>query len=142
MSNCKTTPTLVITCLKLSKDDDGSIVDATLFKRLVGNLMYLTATRWDIMYGVSLISRLMDSPKDSHWQVGKRIVRYVSGRKDLSIIYSTSKNFKIIRYTHTHNGGSTDDTKRTYRYTFHFGRGVVSWPSTKHPIVTLYFQSL
>ena len=45
MSNYKVAPTLVITCLKLSKDDDGSIVDATLFKRLVGNLMYLIATR-------------------------------------------------------------------------------------------------
>ena len=45
MSNCKVSPTLVITGLKLSKDDDGSTVDPTLFKRLVGNLMYSTVTR-------------------------------------------------------------------------------------------------
>ena len=66
MSNWKTAPTLVITGLKLSKDDDGSIVDPTLFKRLVGSLMYLTATRPDITYGVILISRFMESPKESH----------------------------------------------------------------------------
>ena len=55
MSNCKTAPTPAITGLKLSKDDDGSTVDSTLFKRLVGSLMYLIAIRPYIMYGLSLI---------------------------------------------------------------------------------------
>ena len=50
LSNCKTSPTLVITSLILSKDDDGSTVDPTMFKRLVGSLMYLTKTRLDMMY--------------------------------------------------------------------------------------------
>ena len=77
MSNYKTTPTPVITGLKLSKDDEGSTVNPSLFKRIVGNLMYLTSTRLDIMYGVSMISRFMKSQKDSHWQAGKRILRYV-----------------------------------------------------------------
>ena len=48
-------PTPVITGLKLSKDDDGSTVDPTMFKRIVGSLMYLTVTRPDIMYGVIMI---------------------------------------------------------------------------------------
>ena len=73
MSNCKTTPTPVITCLKLSKDDEGSTVDHTLFKRLVDSLMYLTATRPDIMYGVSLISRFMESPKT---HIGKQVKEF------------------------------------------------------------------
>ena len=116
MSNCKTTPTPVITGLKLSKDDEGSTVDPMMFKNLVGSLMYLTVTRPDIMYGVSLISIFMESPKDSHWKAGKRISRYVSGTKDLGIMYSTSKNFKLTSYT---------DRKSTSGYTFHFGTGVV-----------------
>ena len=91
MSNCKTAPTPVITGLKLSKDDEGSTVDPVLFKRIVGILMYLTATRPDIMYGVSLISRFMESPKDSHWQAGKIILRYVSGTKDLGYVFNLRK---------------------------------------------------
>ena len=118
----------------MSKDDD---VDPTLFKRLVGSLMYLTVTRPDIMYGVSLISRFMESPKDFHWQAGKRILRYVSGTKNLGIMYSTSKKFKLVRYTNKNNGGNTDDRKIKYGYTFHFGIDVVSWDSKKHPIVTM-----
>ena len=66
MSNCKTSPTPIITGLKLGKDNEGSTVDPMLFKILVGSLMYLTPTRLDIMYGLSLISRFMKSPKDSH----------------------------------------------------------------------------
>ena len=90
MFNCKEGPTLVIVGLKLSKDDDGSTIDPTLLKRLLGILRYLTAMRRDIMYGVSLISRFMESPKDSHWKLGKIIMRYTSGTKDLGIMYSIS----------------------------------------------------
>ena len=90
MSNCKTNPTPVLTSLKLSKDDDGLTVDPTLFKRFVGSLMYLTTKITHIMYGVSLIFRFIESPKDSHRQAGKRILRYVSGTKDLGLMYSTS----------------------------------------------------
>ena len=99
--------------------------------------MYLTATRPDIMYGVSLISRFMESPKDSHWQAGKRILRYVSGTRDLGIMYSTSENFKLIGYTDSDNVSNIDDRKNTSGYTFYFGKGVVSWASKKQPIVTL-----
>ena len=75
MVNSKAAPKHVVTRLKLRKEDKGSKVDPTLFKRLVGSLMYLTATRPDIMYGVSLISRFMENPKESHWKAGKIIMR-------------------------------------------------------------------
>ena len=65
ISNCKSFSTPVITGLKLSKGGDGSTVDPTLFKRLLGSIMYLTTMRPDIMYGVSMISRFRESPKDS-----------------------------------------------------------------------------
>ena len=71
MSNWNPAPTPVIRGLKLSKDDKASIVDPMLFKRLIGILMYLIVTRPDIMYGVSVISRFMESPKYSHWQESK-----------------------------------------------------------------------
>jgi hypothetical protein len=90
MVNFKAAPTLVIIGLKLSKKDEGSKVDPTLFKRLVGSLMYIKTTRPDIMYGVSLISSFMETPKESHWKAGKRILRYVNGTKYFGIMYSTS----------------------------------------------------
>jgi hypothetical protein len=65
MMNSKEAPTPVITILKLSKEDKGSKVYPTLFKRLVGSIMYLTTTRPDIMYRVSIISRFMENSKES-----------------------------------------------------------------------------
>lgn len=59
MLKSKPTPTPVTTGLKLSMEDGGLSVDPTLYKRMVGSLMYLTTMRPDIMYGVSLISRIM-----------------------------------------------------------------------------------
>lgn len=81
MKNSKVAPTLIVVGLKLSKEDSNKRVDPTLYKSMVGSLMYLTATRLDLMHAVSLISRLMETRKDSHWQVGKRILRYVKGTK-------------------------------------------------------------
>jgi len=66
MVNSKEAPTPVIIGLKLTKKDKGSKVDPTLFKRLVGSFMYLTMTRPDIMYGVIMISKFMETPKESH----------------------------------------------------------------------------
>jgi len=67
MDKCKTTETPIALGTKLSKKDEGSIVDSTLYKRLVGSLMYFTTTRPDIMFASSFVSRFMESPKNSHW---------------------------------------------------------------------------
>jgi hypothetical protein len=97
-----------------------------VFKTLVGSLMYLTMTRPDIMYGVSLISKFMETPKESHWKEGKRILRYVNGTIDFGIRYSTLEDFKVIGYTNNDFGGNIFDRKSTSGYTFHFGTGMVS----------------
>jgi alpha-glucosidase (family GH31 glycosyl hydrolase) len=97
--------------------------------------MYLTTTRPDIMYGVSLISRFMETLKESHWKEGKRILRYVNRKKYFGINYSTSEDFKLIGYTDSDCGGSVDERKSTSRYTFHFGIDMVSWASRKKTIV-------
>ena len=65
---------------KLSKGGNGDLnVDATEYKRLVGSLLYLTATRPDIMYSVGMISRYMDQTTEMHLQSAKRILRYIRG---------------------------------------------------------------
>ena len=74
-----------------------------------------------------MISRFMESPKESHWKAGKIIIRYVSDTKDLGIMYSTLESFKLIVYTDSDNGGNIDDMKSTYGYTFHFGTSFSPW---------------
>ena len=88
MMNCKAAPTSIVTGLKLSNDDKGYKVDSNLYKQLVGSLMHLTATRSYIIFLVSLISRFMESPKVSHWEGGKGILKYVSGTRNYGIFWN------------------------------------------------------
>jgi len=66
VENCNAIKNPIVPGTKLSKDDAGTKVDATMFEQVVGSFMYL-------MYGVSLISRFMSIPTESHWFAAKRI---------------------------------------------------------------------
>eukprot|EP00253_Pinus_taeda_P019255 PITA_19255 len=103
------TPTVM--GLKLSKEDNNKDFDPSLYKSIVGSLMYLTATRLDITFAVSLISRFMERPKEAHWQAEKRIL--------------------------SDWARSVDDWKSTSGYVFHMGSRAISWASKKQPIVAL-----
>ena len=123
--------------LKLSKEDKKKDFDPSLYKSIIGSLMYLTVTRIDIMHDVSLISKFMERLKETHWQVAKIILRYVKGTKRYGILYTTSENSKLTGYTDSDWAGSIDDWKSTSGYVFHMGSGAISWDSKKQLIVTL-----
>ena len=78
MQKNKPSPTPTIMGLNLSKEDCSRNVNPTLHKSMVGSLMYLTATRLDIVYAVGLVSRFMETPKETHCQAAKRILKYVN----------------------------------------------------------------
>ncbi|XP_048228654.1 uncharacterized mitochondrial protein AtMg00810-like [Ricinus communis] len=71
MQDCNPVYTPAETSLKLVKDPDGVKIDSTLYKQIVGSLMYLTSTRPDIMFVVSLISRFMKNPTEMHLMAAK-----------------------------------------------------------------------
>eukprot|EP00253_Pinus_taeda_P020410 PITA_20410 len=129
------TPTLM--GLKLSKEDSNKDFDPSVYKSIVGSLIYLTATRPDITHAVSLISKFMERPKETHWQATKRILRYVKGTKRYGIFYTVSKCLDLVGYTDSDWARSVDDRKSTSDYVFHIGTGAISWASKKQPIVAL-----
>jgi len=137
MDKCKAAETSITGGTKLSKKDNGPAVDSTLYKQMVGSLMYLTATRPDLMYAVSLIYRFMESPKESHWKVRKIILRYVAGTAGYGLWYTRTSDCTLTGYTDSDFAGCTDDRKSTAGYAFHFGSSLISWASKKQPIVSL-----
>jgi hypothetical protein len=86
MINCSPISTLVAIGTKLCREQNEMDFDSTIFIKLVGSLMYLIGTRPDIMYGVSLISRFMDTTNNSHWKEGKRLLRYITGTMNHGIL--------------------------------------------------------
>ena len=89
------------------------------------------------MYAVSLVSRFMETPKETHWQATKRILKYVNGTKEYGILYSATDNFRLVGYTNSDWARSVDDRNNTSEYVFHLGLGAFSWASKKQPIVSL-----
>ena len=98
MQNNKPSSTRTSMGLKLRKEDCNKNVNLPLYKSMVGNLMCLTENRSDIMYAVILISIFMETLKETHWKVAKRILRYVNGIKKYGVLYSETGDFKLIVY--------------------------------------------
>ncbi|XP_040361347.1 secreted RxLR effector protein 161-like [Rosa chinensis] len=137
MKNCNLVYNPIVPGCKLFKDEKGVRVDETLFKQMVGCLMYLTATRSDLMYSMSLISRYMAKPTELHMMAAKKILRYLRGTTELGIFYKKGGCEELVGFAYSNYARDLDDCKSTSRYVFMLGSGAVAWSSRKQPIVTL-----
>lgn len=137
MNQSNSVQTPIVPGFKLFKDEGGTKVDKTYFKQIVGCLMYLTATRPDLMFAVSLLSRYMEIPTELHLQLAKRVFRYLQGTMEYGIFYKMGGNDALIAYTDSDYAGDLDDRKSTSGYVFLLSSGAISWSSKKQPIVSL-----
>ncbi|XP_016704342.1 secreted RxLR effector protein 161-like [Gossypium hirsutum] len=108
-----------------------------MYKQIGESLMYLTTTRPDIMYGVSLISKYMKSPTEKHLQAAKRILRYLKGTTSFGLLYKKGENLDLFGFIDSDYAGDIEDRKSTSGYVFMLGSTTISWSSKKQPIVTL-----
>lgn len=103
---------------KLSKEGEGGKVDATLYKQLIGSLMYITSTRPDLMFAVCLLSRYMSAPTEQHLQAAKRVLRYLKGTQNYGLFYKRGGEEKLTVFTDSDYAGDTDDRRITSGYVF------------------------
>ncbi|XP_042441388.1 uncharacterized mitochondrial protein AtMg00810-like [Zingiber officinale] len=99
MEDCYAMDTPVEYGIRMTKDGKGKLVNPTYYKSLVGCLMYLTCTRPDILFGVGLISRYMETPKTSHLYAAKRILKYIKGAIDYGLLYSSTKDVEFFGFS-------------------------------------------
>lgn len=137
MIDCKAASTPMNINEKLQLEDGTEKADATLFRSLVGGLIYLTHTRPDIAFSVGMVSRFMHNPSRQHFGAAKRLLRYIAGTQDFGIWYSNVADFKLIGFTDSDWAGSLDDRRSTSGYVFTFGSGAVSWSSKKQAVTAL-----
>ena len=135
MEDCKPTSTLMNQNEKFNKEDGAGKVDEGLYRSLIGCLMYLTATRPNIVFVVSLLSRYMHCASKIHFQAEKRILRYVKGTIDFGIRFQHEQKFSLQGYSDSDWDGCVDDMKGTSGYCFSFGYGIFSWCSRNQEII-------
>lgn len=132
---CKTMNTPMNQKEKFIKDDGADKVDEVHFRSLIGCLMYLTTTRPDILFPVSLLSRFMHCASELHLKAAKRVVRYIKGTINYGVKYCKVQDFKLSGFSGSDWAGSLDDMKSTSGYCFNMGSSVFSWCSKKQEVV-------
>jgi hypothetical protein len=99
MLECKAMNTPMETNLKLLVDTSSELVDATLYRQIIGSLMYLTNTRPDICFAVNTLSRYLVEPRRVHLVAAKHVMRYLKGTLDYGLYYTGDHDFRLYGYT-------------------------------------------
>ncbi|XP_039137373.1 secreted RxLR effector protein 161-like [Dioscorea cayenensis subsp. rotundata] len=137
MQHCKPVSTLMNSNEWFHLQDSLGKAEPSKYRKIVGGLLYLTHTRPDLMYAVSVVSRFMQAPSMHHLGAVKRILRYVSGIVSYGIQYMKNEEFKLMGYSDSDWGGCQNDRKSTTRWIFSLGSGAVAWCSKKQSITAL-----
>ncbi|KAJ9561219.1 hypothetical protein OSB04_006379 [Centaurea solstitialis] len=125
-SNSATTP--MPKNFQLNADSSGKPVDQKTYRPIIGSLLYLTASRPDIVFSTGVCARFQCDPRESHLSVVKRILRYLKGTPDFGLWYPKDSGFELIAYTDSDHAGCMLTEKAL---------PLVSWSSRKQNCVSL-----
>ncbi|GKC96219.1 putative ribonuclease H-like domain-containing protein, partial [Tanacetum coccineum] len=131
----RTATTLIESNKPLVKDEDGVDVDVHVYKSMIGSLMYLTASRPDIMFAVCACARFQVTLKASHLNAVKRIFRYLKHQPKLGLWYPRDSPFELEAFSDSDYGGASLDKKSTTDGCQFLGRRLISWQCDKQTIV-------
>ncbi|XP_073119945.1 uncharacterized protein [Henckelia pumila] len=131
IENCTVATTPMGESIKLDEDKGGISVDATMYRGLIGSLLYLTASRPDIVFAVCLCARFQSNPKQSHFIAGKRILRYLKGTQNVGLWYAKHNSFNLVGYSNADYAGCKLDRKSTSGSCQFLGDRLISWFSKK-----------
>ncbi|GJX36229.1 putative ribonuclease H-like domain-containing protein [Tanacetum coccineum] len=134
-ASVKTASTPIETQKPLTKDEDVADVDVHLYRSMIGSLMYLTASRPDIMFAVCACSRFQVTPKTSHLHAVKRIFRYLKGKPKLGLWYPKVLSFDLEAYSDSDYAGANLDRKSTTGGCQFLGMRLILWQCKKQTIV-------
>lgn len=137
LTDCRPVPTPILEKQKLTPNMDSPPSDPLLYQKMVGKLIFLTQTRPDISYAVSIVSRFMTKPLEIHYQAVKHLYRYLKGTTDLAIQYQRGGGSSLSGFTDSDWAGDSQDRKSTMGYVFLLGNSPITWNSKKQPTVAL-----
>ena len=129
--------TPMATNAKLKSDPSGESIDVTLYRSMIGCLLYLTASRPNIAFSVGVCSIFQSNPKVSHLNAVKRIIKYVGGTCDYGLFYSNESNLSLASFSDFDWVGNADDRKSTTSGCFYVGANLVAWMSKKQNSVSM-----
>ncbi|CAM8981222.1 unnamed protein product [Rhodiola kirilowii] len=137
MESAKTCATPMSPNDTLTKDESSPRVDPTLYRGMIGSLLYLIASRPDILFSVCLCARFQADPRETHVKAVKRILRYLKGTDDLCLFYPRGGELRLKAYTDADYAGCKVDRKSTSGMAQYLGPCLISWASKKQSSIAL-----
>jgi hypothetical protein len=137
MMGCKPISIPLEQNVKLRLDEGDLVEDTTMYRRIVGSLIYMTITRPDLSYAVGMVSQFMQTPRKPHLDAMRRILRYIKHTLHCGIFYEAKSQLQVHGYIDVDLASNVSDRRSTNGFLFSFRSGAVSWSSKKQPTVTL-----
>ncbi len=134
---CKPVDTPIVQNHKLGIYPDQKPADKGRYQRLVGKLIYLSHTRPDIAYAVSVVSQFMHCPSEEHMEAVTRILKYLKSSPGKGLMFSKNDHLEVEGYTDADWAGNISDRKSTSGYFTFVGGNLVTWRSKKQKVVAL-----
>ncbi|KAG7543542.1 Integrase catalytic core [Arabidopsis thaliana x Arabidopsis arenosa] len=122
---------------KLALSTSPLLLDPEPYRRLIGKLIYLAATRPDLAYCVHILAQFMQSPREDHWQAALRVVRYLKGNPGQGILLQAKKNFQITGWCDSDWSSCPLTRRSTTGYFVQVGDSPVSWKTKKQDTVSM-----
>jgi histone deacetylase 1/2 len=136
MRNCKPASTPVDTKAKVSAAAGIPVQDKTFYRSIAGALQYLTLTRPEMAYAVQQVCLHMHDPHDEHWNIIKRILRYVRGTLRHGVLLRASPSTTLTTYTDADSAGCPDTRRSTSGFCVFLGEALISWSSKRQAVVS------
>ena len=133
---CKAASTPMEANVKLSMDEGVDLPDVSLYRRLLGKLLYLTLTRPDISYAVGRLSQFISRPKLPHLHAAQRILRYLKGNPGMGLFFPSNSELRLMAYTDSDWARCPDSRRSVTGFCVFLGNSLVSWKSKKQHIVS------
>ena len=121
----------------LSVDEKEKSIDQTKYISIIGSLLYLTASRLDIMFSVCMCERYQFSPKESIFSAVTRIMKYLRGTLDVGLWYTKGVEISLLGYSDSYFVECKLDRKSTSGTCHMLDNDLVSWNSKKQACVAL-----
>jgi hypothetical protein len=123
--------------VELRADEGNLVEDTTMYKCIVGSLIYMTIIRPNLSYVVGVVSQFMQTPRKPHLDAMRRILRYIKHTLQCGIFYEAKSQLQVHGYTNVDWAGNVSNRRSTSGFMFSFGSGDISWSSKKQPTVAL-----
>ena len=128
---CKVGKIPMNTSTRIDLDEEGISIEEHKYRKLIGSLLYLTASRPDITFAVGVCARFQSKPKMSHYQTALKIIKYLKGTVNVGLWYPKEGDLTLRAYSDSDYAGCRVDRKSTSGTCQFLGDRLISWFSKK-----------